>query len=195
VLDLRSGVEHYVLDSLPPQPWRNGGGVTRLVAAEAHGTWRVSCAEVAHDGAYSAFPGMDRVQILLEGGPVSLHAAGWHARLRHTLDDAHFPGEAAVHARLSSSPARMWNVMVSRGRASSQVQRLPVGPVSLRPRSDELLRVLYVVAGAPRLGERPLAARGGLICPAGCGTETDPVLIVARDDVVLLTQISECKQP
>ncbi|HEY3634719.1 MAG TPA: HutD family protein, partial [Caldimonas sp.] len=48
---------------VPAQPWKNGGGVTReLLALPAGDDWRVrvSVAEVASDGAFSTFVGVDR---------------------------------------------------------------------------------------------------------------------------------------
>lgn len=62
-----------------PQPWRNGGGVTRelliwtrpnRVSSEPTGSdWsvRVSVADIAHDGPFSSFPGIDRYFAVLEG--------------------------------------------------------------------------------------------------------------------------------
>ena len=65
---------------LKAQPWRNGGGVTRELAghpgAESSGNstendggrdWRVSIADVSKAGAFSAFPGMDRVLTVIDG--------------------------------------------------------------------------------------------------------------------------------
>ncbi len=47
---------------LKPQPWRNGGGVTRELAShspkEGERDWRVSIADVTKAGEYYAFPGM-----------------------------------------------------------------------------------------------------------------------------------------
>ena len=55
-------------------PWKNGLGVTTELAkrcwpadAEAF-AWRVSRAAVASDGAFSAFPGVDRTLLVLPGG-------------------------------------------------------------------------------------------------------------------------------
>ena len=45
-------------DDLPPQPWRNGGGVTRALLTWPHADdWavRVSVADITRDGPFSAF--------------------------------------------------------------------------------------------------------------------------------------------
>ncbi len=63
---------------LQPTPWKNGGGVTRELAAFpphsnfADFIWRVSVADVHADGAFSAFPGIDRQIALLEGAGMTL---------------------------------------------------------------------------------------------------------------------------
>ena len=60
-------------------PWRNGGGVTRELAAwpagSADWTWRISVAEVATSGPFSRFDGVQRWFAVLGGNGVSLQMA------------------------------------------------------------------------------------------------------------------------
>lgn len=64
--------------ALPPEPWKNGGGVTRTLAADkdaaesAAARWRVSIADITRDGPYSRFAGDDRVSVVLSGAGVVL---------------------------------------------------------------------------------------------------------------------------
>ena len=63
------------LDAVRPQPWRNGGGVTReLLAWPARGEWnvRVSVADIDADGPFSALPGVVRWFAVIEGAGVEL---------------------------------------------------------------------------------------------------------------------------
>src|ERR1700685_2967807 len=54
-------------------PWKNGGGLTREVAAAPEGAalanfdWRVSNPEVRIPGPFSIFPGVQRTLCVLEG--------------------------------------------------------------------------------------------------------------------------------
>ena len=54
-------------------PWKNGGGTTAEVAVHPPGAglddfdWRISMADVAVDGPFSRFPGVDRTLVLAEG--------------------------------------------------------------------------------------------------------------------------------
>src|SRR4051812_3988364 len=69
-------------DDVPPSPWRNGGGVTRELlrvpvpddAGAAAGGWllRISLADIASDGPFSAFEGMDRWFAVVGGAGVRL---------------------------------------------------------------------------------------------------------------------------
>jgi environmental stress-induced protein Ves len=111
-------------------PWKNGGGVTREVAAWPPGAgfddfdWRVSMAEVAADGPFSTFPGVERTLAVLEG------------RLRLAVEDRRqiilsaetaavaFPGEAAVHAVVEAGPVLDLNLMSRRGKVTAQLTRL-----------------------------------------------------------------------
>ena len=59
-------------------PWKNGGGTTAEVAAFPEGSgfetfgWRISMADVASDGPFSLFPGIDRTLIVVEGDGIEL---------------------------------------------------------------------------------------------------------------------------
>ncbi|MDE1896393.1 MAG: HutD family protein [Rhodospirillales bacterium] len=64
-------VELFKAAARPEMPWKNGGGITRLVAS-ARGTdrefgWRMSLADVKEAGAFSVFPGISRLMGILEG--------------------------------------------------------------------------------------------------------------------------------
>lgn len=106
-------------DSLTPQPWKNGGGVTREIAAHPPGVgmehfdWRISMAEVAADGPFSAFPGIDRTLTVLDGRGLTLDFGGGAVALDPGAPLS-FPGEAAVTARLSAGPISDLNVMTRR---------------------------------------------------------------------------------
>lgn len=58
------------LADVPPSPWKNGGGVTRELAVwpgAADWRWRLSVAEVASDGPFSNFEGVQRWLAVLSG--------------------------------------------------------------------------------------------------------------------------------
>jgi uncharacterized protein len=135
--------------SLVATPWKNGGGVTREIAAYPPGAaldafaWRVSVADVAQPGPFSSFAGIDRTLVLLEGRGMLLDeladsgavdstdgAQAAHTRMHththtHTLiqplDMARFAGEARIDARLVDGATRDFNLMVRRDAASGHV--------------------------------------------------------------------------
>ena len=116
--------------SLPARPWKNGAGVTRDIAVEPSGAtaddfdWRISMADVAHDAPFSAFPGVDRCIVLLEGGGMRLRAddGGFDARLDTPLQPFRFAGDTAATATLIDGPCVDFNVMVRRGSWLAQVK-------------------------------------------------------------------------
>lgn len=64
---------------LVPEPWRNGGGLTLPLFSASSGQeldWRLSVALINQAGPYSEFPGLQRVQVLLDGGPLRLSRDG-----------------------------------------------------------------------------------------------------------------------
>lgn len=108
-------------------PWKNGGGVTREVAAFPPGAgmdafaWRVSLADVTADGPFSAFPGVDRVLTVIEGSGLVLDLDGRLLALGANAPPIAFAGETPVEARLTQGPIRDLNVMVRRGQWRAEV--------------------------------------------------------------------------
>jgi uncharacterized protein len=122
-------------------PWKNGGGLTREVAAHPQGSgfasfeWRVSMAEVRTGGPFSAFPDIDRSLAVLEGSLTLVIAGGAPLTLSADTPPVHFPGDVAVSATPHGGVVRDLNVMVRRGCWRVRMEhavalgsaRLPVG--------------------------------------------------------------------
>jgi hypothetical protein len=114
-------------------PWKNGGGVTREVAAFPEGAgldafvWRVSVADVAQAGPFSRFAGIDRTLVLLSGAGMLLDekvetSTTNTLALTQPLDIAQFAGEAQIDARLVDGATRDFNLMVRRGAAVGETE-------------------------------------------------------------------------
>jgi environmental stress-induced protein Ves len=103
-------------------PWKNGGGTTAEVAAFPEGSgfetfgWRISMADVASDGPFSLFPGIDRTLIVVEGNGIELDVEGIVYPLDRTSSKLSFSGDDITTGRLLSGPIRDLNVMTRRGR-------------------------------------------------------------------------------
>ena len=77
-----------------PQPWRNGGGVTRELLCLPAGsgndwTLRISVADIDADGPFSPFPGVTRWFAVLDGAGVRLRFDDRTLAVR--CDDAPLP--------------------------------------------------------------------------------------------------------
>ncbi|MFD7630527.1 HutD family protein [Streptomyces sp. NPDC059851] len=131
----------------PAGAWKNGGGVTREIAAwpEAAGTddftWRVSLAEVVADGPFSAFPGVDRTLTLVEGAGMDLTVAGARRVVDERFAPQDFPGDAPTGCRLLGGGVVNFNVMYRRGAAPAQTAVVR-GSLALRTAPDEVLLVV-----------------------------------------------------
>jgi len=101
---------------LVASPWKNGGGITREVAAHAH-AWRASIADIDRPGLFSRFDGIDRVLVLLDGAGLMLDGPA----VMQPFDVASFAGETAIDARLVDGPVRVFNLMTHRGAARVSV--------------------------------------------------------------------------
>ena len=145
--------------------WANGAGTTRQVAAEPEGStidsfdWRVSIADVVRECSFSAFPGIDRTILLVEGRVMVLAINGVECRLE-PLAPVRFGGEAEVTCSVPDGPTRDLNVMCRRGEWAASVEVLDARkPVSVAPTS-KMIMFLACFAGQWSLVE-PAAHRLG----------------------------------
>jgi uncharacterized protein len=111
--------------SRPAQPWKNGGGLTREVAAFPAGSdltrfdWRVSIAEVRAAGPFSRFPGVDRRMAVLEGRLALTIDARPPAMLDPDSPPVAFAGDVPASGEPLGGPVMDLNVMTRRGRYES----------------------------------------------------------------------------
>jgi uncharacterized protein len=109
-------------------PWKNGGGQTTQIAVHPAGAaaaefdWRVSVADVATDGPFSHFPGVDRVLVLVSGAGMRLAGDTLSAELRAPFEPYLFSGDEALSCSLVAGPVRDFNLMLRRGRVRGHIE-------------------------------------------------------------------------
>lgn len=110
---------------LEAHPWRNGGGVSRELAARsvtATGDtpagpgwdWQVSIAELSSAGGFPAYPGMDRVLTVIDGELLLLRVDGTERPLEKHRP-FRFSGDADSAAALPTGDVRGLNVVTRKG--------------------------------------------------------------------------------
>ena len=110
-----------------PQPWKNGGGVTREIAVFPEGAglenfhWRISMAEVTDIRPFSLFPGVDRHLTVLSGR-LQLDFADRQYVLNPGRTLA-FEGDAPASGT-PLMPVTDLNVMTRRGKVSAEVRQI-----------------------------------------------------------------------
>ena len=136
--------------------WKNGGGSTTEIAIEPSGAslesfdWRISMAQVASDGPFSEFPGIDRTLAVISGSGLQLSIAGKPAvTLDRGSDPVQFPGDVASSARLLSGEITDLNIMSRRQRFSHRLLRVQK-PVSRNFGGDDVA-VAISLNGSTRL--------------------------------------------
>ncbi len=141
-------LQRFDITTLPATPWKNGGGSTREIVCRPAGAgmdgfdWRVSIATIDKAGPFSAFPGVERVIMLLDGDGVHLRSDnGVDHRLDHLYLPFAFSGDAALDCSLLGGPSTDFNVMTRRGALRAQVQVLR-GATALPEASRGLLLAL-----------------------------------------------------
>ncbi len=111
------------------QKWQNGGGITHELIKDTQTEWRyrLSIADVAQDGPFSHFAGIDRIILLLEGKGFELYFGGGHLQaVTKPFEPFPFRGDDPVNCDLIDGPVRDFNVMTRREntRAYAQVYAL-----------------------------------------------------------------------
>lgn len=181
--------------ALPAAPWKNGGGTTQEVLCWPPGAgidsfaWRISIAQIASSGPFSAFAGIDRLITLLGGDGVHLQAADGSVDhlLQHCLQPFAFSGDVALDCQLLGGPSQDLNVMTRRGRVQAQVTIHQGGSLQLTSAQGMLL----ARAGSWRLPAHAsaLTAGGddGLYWTAALG---EPLQLEASSDDALLIAVA-----
>ncbi len=116
-------------DAMRQMTWANGSGVTHEVAISpsaaglADFDWRISLADISVDGDFSAFVGVDRVLVLIEGEGMNLILDG-DTQPIEPFSPVHFAGESVASCTLPHGPTRDLNVMYRRDRVTCVVDIL-----------------------------------------------------------------------
>ena len=163
------GLQRVRLADCLPQPWRNGGGLTHELLAWAGPagdaaalpgstppawTVRVSVAEIARDGPFSPYPGVDRAFAVLEGGGVVLAWPRGDTVCRPGDEALCFDGAQAPGCRLVDGPTLDLNLMAQARAGRAAMRRaLPGSPGPAPGR----WRALYTHGGGR------LAAQGSVV--------------------------------
>jgi environmental stress-induced protein Ves len=123
-------ITHLPASQRNPQPWKNGGGITRDIAAFPDGAgmddfqWRISMAEISDTGPFSAFPGVDRHLTVLSGR-LQLDFADRQYVLNPGRTLA-FEGDAPASGT-PLAPVTDLNVMTRRGQTSAEIREVASG--------------------------------------------------------------------
>jgi len=144
-------------------PWKNGGGSTTEIAVAPAGAsldnfdWRISLAQVASDGPFSEFPGIDRTLAVVKGEGLVL-SIGQHAplTLSRGSEPISFFGDVASSARLTAGEITDLNVMTRRRRFGHRMQRVDE-PIACDFDGHDIALVLSLNGKASLASERAAA--------------------------------------
>jgi environmental stress-induced protein Ves len=165
-------IARHDVHALPALPWKNGGGVTREIVVVPRGAglddfdWRASIATIDAVGPFSAFPGVERTIVLLDGAGVDLVAPAFRHRLDTPLAPFRFDGATPLQATLLGGASTDFNVMTRRARCRANVRIVCEASMLASSRAG----VAHVTAGRWWFGGD---AYGEAACEAGQGFAWD----------------------
>jgi environmental stress-induced protein Ves len=171
-------VDFFSAADFTTMPWRNGLGETvELLRADGPSgfTWRISRAAIVENGAFSQFPNIDRMLVLLEGDGILLHFPNESRRLDENFGMIAFPGDVAVNCELLGGACRDLNIMTDRRFFVADVFKHHEDTVV----SSTGLSVFYPLSGS-------WAVNGSILAPETLCAARDEVLVNLTGRGVLL---------
>ncbi len=194
--------------------WRNGLGWTREIYAQlsphepgfenphADATvptdriarswdWRLSIAEVDNDCAFSAFPGCDRVLMLLSGHGMELRFDdGQASAIAPPHGRVAFAGERSLQCRLVDGPTTDFNAIVRRDRCSMQVFHRPLVGSMVFFAETGVTWAIHLIGGRATVksGDESASLNAGdtALLDAGAGDAAARSILNGGGDVVLV---------
>ena len=147
-------------------PWKNGGGITRSIAkgvVENAVVWTISRADVAQDGPFSDFVGMERILTIVSGGAMRLDtpASSLEAKLWAPV---RFDGGLKINSHLADGSLTDLNLMFDPLRCTGDVvvRRGPLEQDAASPESG--LLAYHVLSGGPTVDDNRLSNGDTIFC-------------------------------
>jgi environmental stress-induced protein Ves len=121
-------------DTYTRSPWKNGGGIfTDIADAHRPGAvtrnwdsllWRFASTPIVAPGPFSFMPGIDRLQMVVDGRGLVLKAPGQEFDEREPFTTVRFTGELDIVTALEAGPVEVVNLMARRGAAEIEMAAL-----------------------------------------------------------------------
>lgn len=168
-------------DSVPPLPWKNGGGLTRdLLTWPDAANWqlRISVAEVARGGPFSAYPGVQRWFAVVQGAGVELQFGARKIKLNTESAPFLFDGADAPGCELVAGATLDLNLMAQQSAGQAEMARAPPGVDWI---TDAPLRALFSARPAELIVDGRLAATLPAMSLAWTGNATGRTWSLASD--------------
>lgn len=186
---------------LVEQPWKNGGGITRDIAAHREGEtllWRLSMADVDGDGPFSTFAGLTRVLTVIRGSGMVLHSPESDLPADYACPVT-FDGATPITASLTSGSIRDFNLMYATAKLDGTAECLH-GPAHDTIGAPDQTVVIHCITGQIDLTDDDLTdgdlTDGGRLVAGDTAISTDQAVAISLtpDSIALcitLTQQAE----
>ena len=127
--------------------WKNGCGTTQEIAVSDESIefeWRMSMADIVESGPFSAFPGMDRILVLLTGSEIKIsHEGVASEKSLQLLTPYQFSGDWPTSARISEK-GRDFNLIYRRDKFKGSMDTLIVQDDSCMLVTENLTSYLFI---------------------------------------------------
>jgi uncharacterized protein len=174
-------------------PWRNGGGVSTIIADErlpGHDAgdwegvvWQLSRTSIVAPGPFSDLRGFERLQTVIAGAGLFLDTPDGAIDLSRPLSVARYDGGTPIVSRLTKGPVEVLNLIARRERAGIDMRALDPGetlPAEFSP------TLLYAFSARAKLS----IDRQPFELPAAHALRLDaPAIVACRRGAVVASSI------
>jgi uncharacterized protein len=172
---------------LQQTPWKNGGGITREIAIARAGdaiSWRLSIADVAVDGPFSKFEGLNRILTVVEGGGMELIVQNATLQADYAVP-VHFDGALQIQSRLKDGPLRDLNLIYNPLFCNGHAEVIAVASQNSIEAKQGQIIALHCIAGFVALGETAQLYKGD----TALGEGQELQFAIAKNSIALVIKI------
>ncbi|HEY3180272.1 MAG TPA: HutD family protein [Casimicrobiaceae bacterium] len=178
--------------------WKNGGGRTTEIstfpadASMERFIWRASVADIERSGPFSAFPGVDRTLVLLQGAGVVLTGVGDPLEVRAHYEPVQFAGDISLECTLTEGPVRDFNLMIRRTHARGELAIVSGSAEAIAPARFQLCYAAVGVCECLLAAHVPLTLHDGntlIVDSADTGPSVLHINPLSSDAVALVAAI------
>ncbi|WP_324752341.1 HutD family protein [Roseovarius sp. Pro17] len=165
-------MQTFDLRTTPTKPWVNGAGTRQELASgqqDGQTTWWLSAANIERDCAFSTYPGLARLHVVISGSGTRLTGDGIDLEARPMTPIA-FDGDTLLNCQLLGGPCTAFNVIYDPAMIHPDLSALEAGAHEVDAREI----AVFCVSGSASVDGMGLEVGQGALLRGAATITVDP---------------------